>query len=328
MLHPNIPQDSSILDFFHQKDKVFSISLENFKAEPFGPGWAWDDYHFPWQSEMSSFPVYGNLVFIKKSKDQIATTPSFFKDSIKVSPMKALQPSVKRSITGNQFLMDSAIWKLDSFSLSSPMDMNPKLIAQIMEDTFKNEFEIYHEDSIQYKPFLIPLPDTLYKMLMQNSDNFIAEQLLLLCSDELLGKLDLNLLIDSLKNSFLSSSPQPLTWFDGSGLSRYNKLTPSSVTWMLDKIYKTKGMSWIRSVFPAGGTSGTIQNFYQSPDHQPYVYAKTGTLRNVHCLSGYIRTKTNKWLIFSFMHNNFKGSSKPIKDKMGLILSQIYEKSR
>jgi D-alanyl-D-alanine carboxypeptidase/D-alanyl-D-alanine-endopeptidase (penicillin-binding protein 4) len=55
------------------------------------------------------------------------------------------------------------------------------------------------------------------------------------------------------------------------------------------------------------------------------VFAKTGSLRYVHSLSGYVKTKKGKVLIFSFMHNNFTGSSDPLKKEMQDILKRVYE---
>ena len=58
-------------------------------------------------------------------------------------------------------------------------------------------------------------------------------------------------------------------------------------------------------------------------DDPPYVFAKTGTLRHKHCLSGYLRTHSGRVLIFSFMHNNYTGSSARIKEEMQRVLEMV-----
>ncbi len=75
--------------------------------------------------------------------------------------------------------------------------------------------------------------------------------------------------------------------------------------------------------FPAGGESGTIEDWYPG-NPEPYIYAKTGSLSNNHCLSGYLLTKSGKTLIFSsFMNNHFMESSSEIKNRMQSIFEEI-----
>jgi D-alanyl-D-alanine carboxypeptidase/D-alanyl-D-alanine-endopeptidase (penicillin-binding protein 4) len=132
--------------------------------------------------------------------------------------------------------------------------------------------------------------------------------------------------IKEIKENELATIANELLWYDGSGLSRYNIMTPNALVTVLEEIRNKIGDQGIKKIFPAGGVSGTIKNWYQGELNRPYIYAKTGTLRAVHCLSGYIYTDSGKTLIFSFMHNNFKGSSNPIKEKMNSLLQLIKAK--
>ncbi|MBK9336339.1 MAG: D-alanyl-D-alanine carboxypeptidase [Lewinellaceae bacterium] len=49
-------------------------------------------------------------------------------------------------------------------------------------------------------------------------------------------------------------------------------------------------------------------------------------MSGVHCLSGYVVTKRGKTLVFSFMHNNFVGSSRPWKAEMQGLLEYIRDR--
>jgi D-alanyl-D-alanine carboxypeptidase/D-alanyl-D-alanine-endopeptidase (penicillin-binding protein 4) len=167
--------------------------------------------------------------------------------------------------------------------------------------------------------------DSLYVPLLQDSDNFIAEQLLLQIAASQQWPMDYASILDSLSDfGFLQrgEAPDEFLWFDGSGLSRYNLFTPRSLVWLLDGILEDQGIDRITRMFPAGGQSGTIRSWYNGGD-SPYVFAKTGTLRNKHCLSGYIVCNSGKILIFSMMHNNYEGSSSSVKDEMQSILESI-----
>ncbi|RMD68818.1 MAG: D-alanyl-D-alanine carboxypeptidase, partial [Bacteroidetes bacterium] len=125
-------------------------------------------------------------------------------------------------------------------------------------------------------------------------------------------------------DSLLADLPDRPLWVDGSGLSRYNLVTPRTMVMLLDKIRREVPAQRLFGLLPAGGRSGTIAEWYAGPDG-PYVFAKTGTLRNRHCLSGYLRTARGRWLIFSFMHNNFPGSNRAWKEEMERTLEYIYQ---
>jgi D-alanyl-D-alanine carboxypeptidase/D-alanyl-D-alanine-endopeptidase (penicillin-binding protein 4) len=165
--------------------------------------------------------------------------------------------------------------------------------------------------------------DTVLRLMMYDSDNFIAEQMLLVCAGEKLDTFHQNSIIQYMLDSVLLSLPQKPKWVDGSGLSRYNLMTPKSITQVLLHLWKRQNKERLLSLFPAGGVSGTIKEWYVSPDGKPYVFAKTGGLGGVHCLSGYITCKSGKTLIFSFMHNNFNGSNRQWKQEMQRIFEII-----
>ena len=71
--------------------------------------------------------------------------------------------------------------------------------------------------------------------------------------------------------------------------------------------------------------AGTIQSWYGKDEGEPYVYAKTGTLRHVHCLSGYLVSASGKTYIFSFMHNNFPDKISELKEEMQTVLEWLHQ---
>ena len=142
--------------------------------------------------------------------------------------------------------------------------------------------------------------------------------------DQHLDQLNTSAAISFVQDSLLATLPTALKWADGSGLSRYNKTSPQNAVHLLHQLWKDHEQAYLWSFFPAGGERGTIRRWYANPDGgRPYVYAKTGTLTGVHCLSGYILTDSRKTLIFSFMHNNFPTSSRIYKEEMKRILEYL-----
>ncbi len=160
---------------------------------------------------------------------------------------------------------------------------------------------------------------------MHLSDNFVAEQLLLLCSSTRQDTLSTEWTIDYVTENYLADLPDRPLWVDGSGLSRYNMQTPRTMIAVLQKVDSLLSDERIRTIFPAGGVSGTVEDWYSNPGQKPYVFAKTGTLSGKHCLSGFLYTQRGRKLIFSFMHNNYVTSSSVFKVEMERILRMIYE---
>jgi len=72
-------------------------------------------------------------------------------------------------------------------------------------------------------------------------------------------------------------------------------------------------------IFPAGGLSGTLKGRFVG-EGKPYIYAKSGSLSNNYCLSGYLLTNSGKTLIFSFMNNHFQSSTQDQRDQLERFL--------
>ena len=65
------------------------------------------------------------------------------------------------------------------------------------------------------------------------------------------------------------------------------------------------------SSLPQPGNEGTLKNRFKDKDLQNRVFAKTGALTSINCISGYILTKNNHRLAFSIMNNFYNfGRSK------------------
>jgi D-alanyl-D-alanine carboxypeptidase/D-alanyl-D-alanine-endopeptidase (penicillin-binding protein 4) len=158
--------------------------------------------------------------------------------------------------------------------------------------------------------------------MMHRSDNFFAEQTLLMASNEHLGYMSDEKIIDTILNFDLKDVPQRPRWVDGSGLSRYNLFTPQSFVYILNKIKNEFGWERIKNILPTGGT-GTLSSYYKNDSG--YIYAKTGTLSNNCALSGYLITKKGKILIFSVLANNYITNSVPVKKAVEQFLLAIRE---
>jgi D-alanyl-D-alanine carboxypeptidase/D-alanyl-D-alanine-endopeptidase (penicillin-binding protein 4) len=157
--------------------------------------------------------------------------------------------------------------------------------------------------------------------MLKESDNFIAEQILLLAAQKTSDTLKSEIAIDYMKEFYLKDLPDEPMWYDGSGLSRYNLFTPRSMVKLLEKIKKEVPQEKLLDMLPTGGHSGTIKNYYKAK--KTYIFAKTGTLKNNHSISGFLKTKSGKLLIFSFMNSNYTVPTSVLKAEMEKVLLSI-----
>lgn len=298
--------------------------------EKYGPGWAWDDYGYSYQVERTLLPIYGNRLTFRQDAPQLApiVQPSIYSDYVveDASQVRLLD----RIGEANAFTLNTDRIREYPVETSVPFIVSDYDLQQILSSlTEKTLIVDYGGEFPSAYNTLDGVPlDSLYMPLMHDSDNFIAEQLLLQVAASQGWSMNYETILDSLKDfSFLDrgESPDPFLWYDGSGLTRYNLFTPRSLVWLLDGLLASQGIERLKMVFPAGGKSGTIKQWYDG-GNSPYIFAKTGTLRNKHCLSGYIICNSGKVLIFSMMHSNYTGYSSSIKDDMQLILESIRKK--
>jgi D-alanyl-D-alanine carboxypeptidase/D-alanyl-D-alanine-endopeptidase (penicillin-binding protein 4) len=331
LLDPTLPLATDAVAFLKAHPGPLFYTNSDYSGGRFGSGWAWDDYPYYYQPEKAGMPVYGNLVRFQKisksSKMQI--WPGWFERY--TSQDKSLAATsrvvINREEGRNHFTYNLPKDTTIEFLRYIPFSYQPEVVLGLLQDTLeRNVYYLPDYKKTTRQSLVTPTPDTIYRKLMQQSDNFIAEQLLLMCSDKQYGEMDTRRIITYAKQNLLAEAPDPFEWVDGSGLSRYNLFTPRSVIFVLEKLYRKQPEEWLFNTFPAGGKSGTVESWYApKPGEPPFVFAKTGSLRHRHCLSGYVRTRSGRTLIFSFMHNNFTRSSNDIKGEMDRVLRWVYE---
>lgn len=169
--------------------------------------------------------------------------------------------------------------------------------------------------------------DSLYKRMMLPSDNYLAEQILYLCSSLLPGRLSVDAAIAHSSKNYLTDLPDQFQWRDGSGLSRNNYFSPRSIVKMLIKVRDKVGdEKRLLNMFPVGGVSGTLRTAFKTDNGVPFVWAKTGTLSNVRIQGGYFVTRKGKKYIYSFMNNNFLQPSAEISAEMVRIITLLHDK--
>ncbi len=317
-LHPEYPGQPA-LKLMKQFTKV--VFTNAFFTDNFlGRGWAWDDYKEAYMTQRSNFPMYGNLISFRKTGGDISVIPRSRKFMLSEFTDVQAGFDVQKN-WDNNFI---TITKGTHQALQVPLSPNALDLVEMLQDTLKIEVVPDLDDTTKLKNILYSQPvDSLFIPMMHRSDNFFAEQTLLMASNEFLGYMNDRKMVDTILNTTLKDIPQKPKWVDGSGLSRYNLFTPQSFVYILNKLKNEFGLERIKTILPTGG-EGTLTAYYKK--EAGFIFAKTGTLSNHCALSGFIITKKNKLLIFSVLANNYQTTATPIRKAVEQFLTGIREK--
>ena len=312
----------------NSKQKLYYAS-GNYSGNFYGTGWPYGDYSAYYQAEINALPIEDNVAVLSPdSKGAIQISPVFLKMYLKAdSSFHPKTFTVERDLMNNTFRYPLGIVPRD-YKEEIPWKTSDELTLALLQDTLKRPLKLISMQMPETAKILYgSSADSVYKKMLLPSDNFIAEQLLLVCSSKLPGPLNTEKVIEYSKKNFLKDLPQEPQWADGSGLSRHNLFTPFAMIALLQKIWNKVGdENRLLGMLPAGGVSGTLKSAYKTDNGKAFVWAKTGSLSNNHNQSGYIVTRKGRKLIYSYMNNNFTRPTADIRAEMVRIITEIHNR--
>jgi D-alanyl-D-alanine carboxypeptidase/D-alanyl-D-alanine-endopeptidase (penicillin-binding protein 4) len=330
-LHPDF-KNQPAFNFLKNSNKTIYLVTGRYSGEKFGPGWSWGDYNDYYQTEITELPIYGNAVNITATaKGEIKYSPdvaSLYLSEIEVSPTAK---KVVRELGSNNLTVPKRVSA--NYEQTVPLHLSKRTVENLLTDTLlatgmvikpiiNLEWRSIPENA---KTFYSIAADTLYQHMLQPSDNFIAEEMLLNCAAAKNLSMNTDSVIAYSKKNYLNDLPDKIAWVDGSGLSRYNLFTPRDMAALLQKIYdKMANEKLLFCLLPNGGKSGTIRNMFKTGEPS-FVFAKSGSLANNYNLSGYLIGKSGKKYIFSFMNNNFVKPTSEIRAEVERVLTFIHD---
>jgi len=98
---------------------------------------------------------------------------------------------------------------------------------------------------------------------------------------------------------------------DGSGLSRKNRCTARQLVETLVWVHRRADGVLLRQSLSVCGTDGSLRQSMQ--DLKGRIVAKTGTMKGVRALAGYVQATANREYAFAILFNGYSGSSSPYK---------------
>ncbi len=112
-------------------------------------------------------------------------------------------------------------------------------------------------------------------------------------------------------------------FYDGSGLSRQNLVSPHTVVQLLRYADSQPWGGSFRDTLPLAGTDGSLSDRFKDDDLRARVRAKTGSLGGVKTLSGYATTNRGDTVAFSILSNNFNLPDKRISETIDSLVAAI-----
>lgn len=307
-LHPDFSKNANI-EFLKNYENI-ALHLDNYSGDRYGPGWAWEDFDTYFSPETGPLPLFGNVATITQT-DSLYVQPNYF------NPLVFRKDSTKRRAEfKNRFYIPYT-----TDTLRVPFITSHTTTKALLEKEL--EMALTLKDMPQGNKTVLEGidSDTMYKQMMLKSDNFLAEQMMLMVSSQLSDTLSFEIAKNQLLEHHLQNLKQMPRWVDGSGLSRYNLFTPKSFVHVLDKLYNEHPRERLFNLFPRWDENGTLSD----SEIDSYIIAKSGALGNNYNLSGYLVTKSGRVLLFSIMNNHFRIPTREIRASIKRMLQQLHE---
>lgn len=164
-------------------------------------------------------------------------------------------------------------------------------------------------------------------LLNQHSDNFFAEHIWKASAREVLGQGSYRLGGPASALHFMHRAGVPageLYQFDGSGLSSYSRTSAHALVKAL--IYADSqpySELFHRSLALAADPEGTLDRLFVGTAAGGNLRAKTGYIRRVRTLSGYVHARNGELIAFSFLYNGANtNGARTIQEDLGVMLAE------
>ena len=324
-MHPEFSYQPVVDLIKNTKKQVVLVGNQKDQFDVFGSGWSWNDYAEDYQPERSRMPIYGNVVHFYQNNQKLSSIKPFyfFRDYVDLD--KVEEKNWTRNRLGNRFYTTNESNKRKYFQVPfSQQDASLLLAIDLLKDTLGKQIHFqkdYIESTKRFKTIKTVPTDSLLRIMMYRSDNFYADQIVLMASEKLLGRMDDAALLDTVSKTLFTNLPQRMRWVDGSGLSRYNLNTPENYIAILHQMQAKFGEARVKNIFEKGG-EGTISAYYKN--FPGTIYAKTGTLGGQVALSGFIYTPKQQKLYFSVLvANHMSPSSAQVRRAVEAYLTTV-----
>lgn len=318
-----------------------------------GFGWAWDDLDYPYSAGVDELffnegfaritlrggaragdPVVGSTSPARSYPPLRvqATTAAPADSSAAVEAVTAPDGSVL--VTGSVRARDTAVIEITF------REQNAAYLAALREALADRQIEVEHQERAATAPaggaaaaapatplftVLSPPLREIMPLLQKPSQNQIAELLMRAIGRELTGSGSADSGRAAMERQLLAwgVAPDGFVVRDGSGLSRHDYVTPSTIVKVLDVMTRDPAFGVYYDALPIAGVDGTIAARMRGTPAQGNVHAKTGYIDRARSLSGYVTTADGHRLIFSILANNWTTRVREVENVQDAIAARL-----
>jgi D-alanyl-D-alanine carboxypeptidase/D-alanyl-D-alanine-endopeptidase (penicillin-binding protein 4) len=205
-LHPDY-KNQPAFSFLKKYSKIEVLPKPEGAFPSYGNGWSWNDYQETYMAYPSIFPIYGNIAKFKLISDSVFVIPSTLNSNYTRNQLPGHSFEVRRRFSSNEF------WSFEGKNKEQQVPFYPDLleVIKMLSDTISRNAKLQFLDfgfPYKNKKFYSQPTDSLLKPMMHRSDNFFAEQSLLMVSNEMLGVMSDEKIIDTLLKTDFKNLPQ------------------------------------------------------------------------------------------------------------------------
>lgn len=182
------------------------------------------------------------------------------------------------------------------------------------------------EDALKIAEWQSPELSSVVSTVNKHSNNVMARQLLLTVGHQRYGdNAEASNGIAAVMN-WLGSKNIPakdVVIENGSGLSRLEKISPSTMSQILKAAFQSPVMPELMSSFPIAGRDGTMSKRLKEDAIAGKAHIKTGAIDNVRAVAGYVLAKSGRRYLIVCMVND--PNAKQSRNMLNELLNWTYE---
>ncbi|WP_131782687.1 D-alanyl-D-alanine carboxypeptidase/D-alanyl-D-alanine endopeptidase [Legionella gresilensis] len=325
------------------------IDSSHAAIDPYAPGWMTEDLAYSYGAPLAPVMIDANRMTVTVNPADKPSLPAIVEvddDSGSIKVNNQVTTKDKAGHCGVSFIMDKenhlnvyGCIGIGQWAIQQKMAIrNPLMYAQGLLRQQLLRANITLEGDVLLgrapvgnlliatdisKPISQLLADTL-----KPSDNLYADSLFLHAADKLNGAPVNWSQAQTIIKQFLQQQTgialKQAVLTDGSGLSRYDLLTPNQTVNLLRFLFARFPLAYeYIAALPVSGRDGTLQKRFKKPNQQDLVRAKTGTMRGIISLSGYLYTANAHTLAFAIYVNTRRGTSPAISGKYRYLVDAL-----